>query len=325
MIRGIVFFIALSAAFPFSASGQSKVTFPISASSKTLGYSPPWIALKQGFFAQQGLDVQLVLVRGADTSTQALISGSTYLAAGAADVPILAIERGMDLVIIGGVINGLTHAIMGGKKYRTYEELRGTVLGSQSLTSGITFALRRVLKAKGLQYPKDYQILSVGGTPDAFAALAAGQIAAAPLALPLNFAAEELGFHTIGWYREVLPNYQLTTLTVRRSWAVKNRPLLVRFMMAMAQANRWLYGNKEAAVNFLVKEMKLKPDHARKGWEYYTENRVWHPDADVNIEGIKTVGSIYADEGQIKDPRPEKYLDQSYLREALEKLGSAQK
>ena len=189
MIRGIVFFIALSAAFPFSASGQSKVTFPISASSKTLAYSPPWIALKQGFFAQQGLDVQLVLVRGADTSTQALISGSTYLAAGAADVPILAIERGMDLVIIGGVINGLTHAIMGGKKYRTYEELRGTVLGSQSLTSGITFALRRVLKAKGLQYPKDYQILSVGGTPDAFAALAAGQIAAAPLALPLNFAA----------------------------------------------------------------------------------------------------------------------------------------
>jgi len=45
-------------------------------------------------------------------------------------------------------------------------------------------------------------------------------------------------------------------------------------MKAMIQAHRWLYANKELAVDFLVKEMKLKPAYARKGWEYYTENQL---------------------------------------------------
>ena len=42
-------------------AGQEKVNFSVSASSRTLGYSPLWVAHRQGFFDQQGLDVQLVL------------------------------------------------------------------------------------------------------------------------------------------------------------------------------------------------------------------------------------------------------------------------
>jgi ABC-type nitrate/sulfonate/bicarbonate transport system substrate-binding protein len=45
-----------------NVAGQEKVKFPVSASSKTLGYSPLWVAHRQGFFDQQGLDVQLVLI-----------------------------------------------------------------------------------------------------------------------------------------------------------------------------------------------------------------------------------------------------------------------
>ena len=70
--------------------------------------------------------------------------------------------------------------------------------------------------------------------------------------------------------------------------------------------------------------MKLKPTHARKGWEYYVENRIWHPEADVNLEGIQAVIQIYGEQGQIKAPLPSpaKYVDQSYLKEALKELGT---
>ena len=111
---------------------------------------------------------------------------------------------------------------MAAKKFKSYADLRGATFGAISLTSGVTFALRQVLKAKGLEYPRDYKLVNVGGTADLFAALSSGQIAAAPLAVPLNYAAEEAGFNLIGWYRDVLPNYQLTALTVRRSWAEAN-------------------------------------------------------------------------------------------------------
>ena len=65
-----------------TASAQEKIKLPISASSKTLGYSPLWVASKQGFFDKQGLDAQVVLVSGADKSTMALVGGSVYVASG---------------------------------------------------------------------------------------------------------------------------------------------------------------------------------------------------------------------------------------------------
>jgi NitT/TauT family transport system substrate-binding protein len=318
--------IVLSLLVFISSPGRSqeKVKFPVGASSKTLGYGPLWVAWKQGFFDQQGLDSQVILLRGTPPSVQALVAGSVYVGGASPDAIIEVTERGLDLVMVVGVINGLSHAIMGGKNYKSYESLRGTTIGGQSLTSGITFPLKQVLKSKGLEYPRDYKLVNVGGTADLFAALSSGQIAAAPLAVPLNFAAEEAGFNVIGWYRDVLPNYQLTGMTVKRSWAEANRPLLIRFVKGMVLAMRWVYENKEAAIDFLTKEMKLKPAHARKGWEYYTANRIWYPDADINSEGFKTLIQIYGEQGQLKGPLPSpaKYIDQSYLREALRELGS---
>jgi hypothetical protein len=89
-----------------NVAGQEKVKFPVSASSKTLGYSPLWVAHRQGFFDQQGLDVQLVLVSGADKSTMALMGGSVFASSGAIDAIIGATEQGADLVSLGGVIIG---------------------------------------------------------------------------------------------------------------------------------------------------------------------------------------------------------------------------
>lgn len=321
--RGLILWLVLgfvAVALPCFAQETTKLR--VSAATKTLGYGPLWVASKMGFLARQGLDVELVVIRGSDVNVQALAGGSIEVSGGAADAPIAAVERGLDLVIIGGVINGLTQSIMGGKNIKTYDDLRGATIGTISLTSGVGFALRWVLKTKGLEYPRDYRLLVVGGTPQTFVALTSGQIAAGPLSLPLNYAAEEAGFNEIGRFIDVIPNYQLASLTVKRSWAEKNRAVLVRVMKAMAQTAQWLYQNKEAAVDFLASEMKLKREHARRGWEFYTENRIWHPNADVNVEGLKNTIQIFWEVTQSKPPlpSPSKYVDQSYLQEALRGL-----
>lgn len=319
---GSVAILLLLTVLPVSA--QEKIKLPISASSKTLGYSPVWVAWRQGYFDKQGLDVQVVFVEGADKSVMALVGGSTFVAAGAADAMMAAVDQGaLDLTAVGGVINGLTHLILGGKKFRTYEDLRGATLGSSGLTSGTAFVLRRVLKAKGLEFPRDYKMLNVGGSGPALAALVSGRVDAGIIAIPLGYEGADLGLNVIGKVNEVIPDYQLTVLTVKRSWAEKNRPVLVRFMKAMVQAMRWLYDHKEPAIDFLSKEMKLKPQQARRGWDYYTENRIWNPNAEVNVEGMKTVIQINAERMQSKGPLPlpAKYLDPSYVQEALKELG----
>jgi ABC-type nitrate/sulfonate/bicarbonate transport system substrate-binding protein len=319
----LIFAVAFLLAVTESGLAQERVKFPVSASSKTLGYSPLWVAQKQGFFDRNALDVQLVLVSGADKAMMALVGGSVYVSTGGADTVLAAAEQGVDVATIGGIINGLTHYIIGGKKFRNYEDLRGATIGSSGLTSGTAFVLRRVLQAKGLEYPRDYQLINVGGSPQAFLSLTSGRIDAAIIAVPLSFEAAEMGYNVIGRVVEVIPNYQLTDITVKKSWAEKNRPLVVRFMKAMVQSMRWLYDKKEQAIDFLSKEMKLKPEHARKGWEYYTENRIWNPNAEANIEGMKTVIQIYAERTQQKGPLPSptKYVDHSYAEEALRDLG----
>ena len=307
---------------PSIVIAQERVRLRVSSATKTLGYGPLWIASKMGFFEKQALDVDLVVIRASDVGIQALAGGSLEIAGSASDAPIAAIEKGLDLVIVGGIINGLTQSIMAAKKFKTYNDLRGATFGAISLTSGVTFALRQVLKVKGLEYPRDYKLLVIGGTPQTYAALTAGSIDAAALSLPVNYAAEEQGFNEIGRFVDVIPNYQLAALSTKRSWAEKNRPVLVRVMRAMAQTMHWIHQNKEPAVDYLAREMNLKREHARRGWEFYTSTRMWHPDGDLNVDGLQIVIQIYWEQTQSKGPVPSaaKYIDQSYLREALKDL-----
>ncbi|HEY6999586.1 MAG TPA: ABC transporter substrate-binding protein [Candidatus Binatia bacterium] len=304
-------------------NAQEKPKIFVGASSKTLGYSPLWVASKKGFFDQQGLDVQLVLLRGVPMTLQALAAGSLHFGSGGPEPYIEASERGLDFVVTGGIINGMAQFLIAGRNYKTYEDLRGATFGTSSLSGGIITALKEALKLKGLEYPRDYKLLIIaGGSSANLAALQSGQIAATTVAVPLNYAAEESGLNLIGRLSEGIPYFQTNALVTRRSWAEKNRQLAIRFMKAMLLTFRWMYQNPDAAVDFLSKEMQLKPVHARKGWEFYTQNRFWPPDGDVTMEGLKNNIRIYAEQSGAKGPlpNPAKYVDQSYLRDALKEI-----
>ena len=320
----IVLACFLLAIFVLPVGAQEKAKIFLGASSKTLGYSSLWVASRKGFFDQQNLDVQLVLLRGVPMTLQALAAGSLNIGSGGPEPYIEASERGLDFVVTGGLINGMAQFLIAGKNYKSYEDLRGATFGTSSLSGGIITALKEALRVKGMEYPRDYKLLIVaGGSSANLAALQSGQIAATTVAVPLNYAAEESGLNVIGRLSDAMPHFQTNALVVRRSWAEKNRPIMVRFMKAMVLTFRWMFENRDAAVEFLSKEMQLKPAHALKGWEFYTQNNFWPPDGDVTLEGIKNNIRFYAIQTGAKGPLPDpgKYIDQSYLREAIKELG----
>lgn len=323
--RTMVAFLVILVWLPYGHAQETPKIF-VGASSKTLGYSPLWVATKKGFFDQQGLDVQLVLLRGVPMTLQALAAGSLHFGSGGPEPYIEASERGLDFVVTGGIINGMAQFLIAGRNYKTYEDLRGATFGTSSLSGGIITALKEALKLKGLEYPRDYKLLVIaGGSSANLAALQSGQIAATTVAVPLNYAAEESGLNIIGRLSEGIPHFQTNALVTRRAWAEKNRPLAIRFMKAMLLTFRWMFQNPDAAVEFLSKEMQLKPMHARKGWEFYMQNRFWPPDGDVTIEGLKNNIRIYAEQSGTKGPLPNasRYVDQSYLRDALREIEKA--
>ena len=69
----------------------------------------------------------MILLRGTPPTVQALVAGSVYVGGATPDAVMEVTERGVDLVMVVGVINGLSHAIMGGKTInamRIYAERR---------------------------------------------------------------------------------------------------------------------------------------------------------------------------------------------------------
>ena len=143
------------------------------------------------------------------------------------------------------------------------------------------------------------------------------------LAVPNAFQAQDAGFNVIGRMADVFPTYLLSAYSVRRSWAEKNRPRVVRFLKAVLQAKKWFEQDKKAAVEFLAREFQLTPTLAEKGLDYYLTNQAWHPELEIEMDGLKTVVDIYAEQTGMKGftPGPEKYVDQSYLKQALKELG----
>ena len=320
VVTAIVVLIALLA---FKTFAQEKVKFPIGESSKTLSYGPLWVAAKMGFFDREGLDVPIITMRGSPLTIQALTADSIYVANATVDTLINAYERGADITMIGGLINGLGLSMIGAKQYKTYADLRGTTIGSQTLTSGTGFALRLVMKVHGLEYPRDYKLLNIGSAPDRFRALASGQISSAPVGVPLDLVAKQQGFNIIGYFADDQPNFQFNVYIIKRSWAEKNRTLVVRFMKAMVATMRWMVDNREAACVYLTKEMSISMEDCRYAYDYNWKNRIWDRNADLNVEGVRTIINLTADQGVLKEPlpQPSKYIDPSYLKQALAEVG----
>jgi ABC-type nitrate/sulfonate/bicarbonate transport system substrate-binding protein len=314
--------LVINLLLPSLGAAQEKVRFPIGESSKTLSYGPLWVAARMGFFEKEGLDVPIVTMRGSPLAIQALTADSIYVANATVDTLITASEKGADITMIGGLINGLGLAMVGGKPYKSYAELRGTTIGTQTLTSGTGFALRLVLKAHGMEYPRDYKLLNIGGAADRYQALTSGQISSTPVGVPLDLVAKQQGFNIIGYFADDQPNFQFNVYIVKRSWAEKNRALVVRFMKAIVSTMRWMTDNREAACGYLSKEMAISIEHCRYASDYNWKNRIWDRNADLNVEGVRTLIKITAEQGILKEPLPEpsKYIDQSYLKQALAEL-----
>lgn len=300
--------------------GQEKPRFPISVASKTVGFVPVWAAWKMGYFEREGLAVDLVLMRGAEKAAMALVGESVNVAIGSADAFIAAVESHFNVAITAGIINRPSFFIMAKKNYKTFQDLRGATIGVTNISSGPAVALRYVLKAKGLEYPKDYKLQPAGPDAERTMSMNAGRLDASPLAVPFNFVAEELGLHAVGSYLEVIPDYQVSVFAVNRSWAERNRRQLVQFKRGMLRAMRWFLDNRDGAVGFIAKELKLKTEYARRGYDFYKDKGLWDPNIRINIAGMKTRIAIY-NETNPPNPAtiPEKYMDQSFLSEALKR------
>src|SRR5918996_1865018 len=299
-------------------------TLKVGITSKTLFFMPYYVAQKKGFYAAENLRVDLVLIGRSDVQLQALLSGELHFGSLNADATIVINEKGGNLKVIAGVDNAAPYILVGGKAYKKIEDLRGARIGVSGLRGGATSVLTDYLKSKGFQYPRDYTFTVIaGGTTARLSALETGAIAAGLLGIPYSDIAIDQGFNRLGDTIEVIPTYQFNGITVNPSWAEKNRPTVVKFLKAHIRSLRWLHEQPDQATELFTSEMGVKQPYARRGIDYFTKNKVFPIDGSVTLEGLKANIDVQFRDGVLKEPlpAPERYVDQSYVRQAQKELG----
>jgi NitT/TauT family transport system substrate-binding protein len=293
--------------------------------SKDLNYLPFFLGLKKGLYAKEGLQVDLVSIGRADVQLQALVAGELHFANINADNIIIWNERtNGNLKVAAGSSNAAPYLLIGAKNVKKIEDLKGQRLGVASLTGGATSILLAYMKSKGLVHPRDFSLsIIAGGTPARLSALESNAIAGAVLGIPFGDVAVDKGFTKLGDTMEVISNYQFNNININPAWAEKNRPAVVKFIKGHIQALRWIYEHPGDAADFVTKEFGLQASYARRGIDYYIQNKVYPINGDVTLSGLKVNIDVQAQDGIIKgtQPPPEKYVDSSYLRQAQKELG----
>jgi ABC-type nitrate/sulfonate/bicarbonate transport system substrate-binding protein len=138
-------------------------------------------ALARGFFKQQGLQVEPILIRGGPAAIAALVSGQVdYAAIGGAQAVFRSKARGLDLSIIGCTSSTTNYIMLGDKQTRTVEELKGKTIGITGAGTYSEFAVKAFLKKHHINPDKDVILRAIGGTVLRAAAIEKGIIAAAP-------------------------------------------------------------------------------------------------------------------------------------------------
>jgi ABC-type nitrate/sulfonate/bicarbonate transport system substrate-binding protein len=306
-----------------SASGQAQ-NLKVGMTSKTLFYLPLYVAEKKGFYNAENLKVELILIGRSDVHLQALLTGEIHFATVNADGVIVVNEKGANLKVIGGVDNAAPYILVGAKAIKKIDDLKGARLGVTSLRGGATSILLEYLKTKGLHFPKDFfMTIIAGGTSVRLTALESGAIGGAVLGFPYSDIAVDQGFNRLGDTTEVISAYQFNGLTVNSAWAEKNRATVVKFLKAHIRALRWIYEQPEQATEFFISEMGVKQPYARRGIDYFTKHKVFPIDGAVTLDGLKANIDVQFRDGVLKEPLPgpEKYADQSYVRQAQKELG----
>jgi NitT/TauT family transport system substrate-binding protein len=319
----VALFALVVALFQTGALAQAQ-SLKVGMTSKTLFYLPFYAGLKKGFYNAENLKVELILIGRSDVQLQALLTGEINFGTLNSDGVIAVNEKGANLKVVAGVDNAAPYFLVGGKAYRKIDDLRGARLGVSSLRGGATSILLEYLKTKGLHYPKDFVMTVIsGGTVARLTALETGAVAGAVLGFPYSDIAVDQGFNRLGDTMEVISTYQFNGITVNPVWAEKNRATVVRFLKAHIRSLRWIHEQPEQATELFMSEMGIKQPYARRGVDYFTKNKIFPIDGSVTLEGLKVNIEVQFKDGVLKEPlpAPERYADQSYVRQAQRELG----
>lgn len=278
--------------------------------SLNVGYLPSpghllyFVAQEEGYFKDEGLDVNLVLFNENNSELAALESGKIDVGAFGSSELVTFLGDGHDITVFGGAMIAGHGLIVKPELVKGIPEsdwsldlLKGKNIGVEGVDSG-HIVYRSALKKLGLENDVEFKVFADGA--DAYNSLKSNDIDAAILYSPYRILAEDEGYVILsnsgkveGYEDHVCCRQAALTSTLE-----KEPDTYTAFLRSLIRAYRFYQENPDKTIDDLAKYVDVDKESLKKD-TYEYDSQIANPDPD--IVGMNNFYDALLDTGFIKE------------------------
>lgn len=278
-----------------------------------------YIAQEHGFYAENGLEVELLYGPGSGSAVQQLVSGNVQVASLSPTSIYLAVNEGAELV---GIYNHFPEnrfgvAVPVDSPIQSMEDLEGLAIGISDAGGGEVPTVNAALALAELEAGVDVEVIPVGEGASAVLAVENGDVAALGVSKPDVLVLQLAGLETRMITQDVLAKFPGDSLAVTPEVLDSERDMLIHLVRGTIQGQIWSQANPDAThailkekyapeqladdefgIPFVEASLRdtatpagLNPDEHGK---FIFEN--WQNEADLNLELGVITNAINADD-----------------------------
>ncbi|HET6845199.1 MAG TPA: ABC transporter substrate-binding protein [Anaerolineales bacterium] len=290
--------------------------------------APIYFALKEGFFKEEGLDVELVTFASANEIYPALIAGQVDAVAWSLAPAIFnAAAQGIHAKFVADKGFASTSACAADAWLASKQALAAG-LSDPSTLKGKTVAVTRgsiseyaldLMLARGGLTAEDVQFTQITDNPTKVEALRSGTLDAAPLGEPwITYATSQGAAEVWMRYSDILPNQSVAFVSYGPTVLDKNPEAGVRFMAGYLRGiDQFNKGKTDRNIELISEYTKISADDLKAAcWNTFAPNGV----ADVN--GLLAYQQWLLDKGLVEKALPvDQFWTDEFVLEAAKRLG----
>ncbi len=275
------------------------------------------LAQKIGLLQQEGIDGEIVLIRG-NAALAALTGGDIDYTVG---IPqgIRGALAGLALKIVACFEPSSTLLLLSQPKVKTLGDLAGKTIAVGAVGGAPTRIARMILQQAKLNPDKDIKFLSVGAAQARLALMKQGLADAAMVPPPFDVEGKKLGYKVLARTHELL-SFPQSGLSIHAKRLKDKSDEIKRMIRAGIKANGYIRGNRDGTIKFLMDWQRAGAEIAAATYDSIW--RVYNADGAIPMDGL---GLVVQDTKELLELKQETvlsdFVDFTALRAAQAELG----
>jgi ABC-type nitrate/sulfonate/bicarbonate transport system substrate-binding protein len=225
---------------------------------------PVVVAMRKGFFKDEGIDVDKVQMQPA-LGVKALMTGDVdyLLAWGSA---LRAAVTGVPIKAVVGFADRPLHVLIARPEVKTPKDLKGKIVGVDSVAGTVDYLSRVAVRHFGMEPDRDVTIIVTGESPTRLVALRAGSIDATPIDVAFAVKAEDEGFLRLVYLGDLI-ELPLSGIAVMETKLQAQREQVKKVVRAGVRGTRFMKQNRTDTIQMLSDYLRITQAQSAKAYD----------------------------------------------------------